>query len=56
MNKSCRTGYSPSGHCGAAHYCGEPYVCCAACTKDCNMRCGWIPKGNRILPEQEEKP
>lgn len=42
MNRTCRTGASPSWHCGAAFYCSAPYDCCAACELDCNMRCGWI--------------
>lgn len=41
-NLQCKTGYSPSGHCGAAYYCDMPYECCAACPEDCNSRCGWI--------------
>lgn len=42
MNENCITGLSPTGHCGAAHYCSEPYTCCAACPEDCNIRCGWL--------------
>ena len=44
MNENCITGLSPTGHCGAAYYCPEPYDCCAACQKkgDCNIRCGWL--------------
>lgn len=42
LNDSCITGASPSGHCGAAQYCGNGYTCCAQCAKNCNMRCGWI--------------
>lgn len=44
LNQSCVTGYSPSGHCGAAYYCSEPYQCCAACPRKCNSRCGWLPE------------
>ena len=44
QNQECGTGYSPSGHCGAAFYCEEPYHCCAACRQNCNMRCGWLPE------------
>ena len=40
----CITGQSGSGICGAAAYCGQPYTCCAQCDKDCNGRCGWIPR------------
>jgi ParB family chromosome partitioning protein len=40
LNNSCKTGMSPSGHCGAAAYCGEPVDCCMNCDKDCNSRCG----------------
>ena len=42
LNNYCKTGQSPSGHCGAAACCNEPYECCAQCPKDCNARCGWI--------------
>ena len=38
----CITGKSSSGFCGAAAYCDEPVQCCAACKKDCNIRCGWL--------------
>lgn len=54
MNKACKAGYSPSGHCGAAFYCGEPYACCAACGRDCNMRCGWLPKQEGKGPKKKE--
>lgn len=42
LNGCCKTGKSPSGHCGAAAYCSEPYACCVQCPKNCNARCGWI--------------
>ena len=42
-NGKCVTGLSPTGHCGAATCCVEPYDCCAACPMDCNIRCGWAP-------------
>lgn len=38
----CITGLSPTGHCGAAHSCDQPYDCCKDCPKSCNGRCGWI--------------
>lgn len=38
----CITGKSSSGFCEAAAYCDEPVQCCAACKKDCNIRCGWL--------------
>lgn len=44
LNGACVTGLSPYGHCGAAAYCPEPYDCCAACQKPCNIRCGWLKK------------
>ena len=47
MNEKCMTGASPTGHCGAAACCEEPYDRCAACPMTCNMRCGWL---------EEEKP
>lgn len=40
LNDSCKTGASPSGHCGAAAYCEEPVDCCMNCGKECNLRCG----------------
>ena len=40
----CVTGLSRYGICGAAQCCNEPYACCIACPKDCNGRCGWLPK------------
>lgn len=42
MNDKCITGLSPTGHCGAASYCSEPYDCCAACPNPCNSCCGWL--------------
>ena len=42
LNGKCITGKSPTGHCGAAAYCSEPYDCCAACPDPCNLRCGWL--------------
>lgn len=42
MNKSCITGFSPTGHCGAAAYCDNPYTCCAQCPDPCNSQCGWL--------------
>ena len=42
MNNDCITGFSPSGHCGGAACCSEPYACCADCPEPCNSRCGWI--------------
>lgn len=42
LNNSCLTGLSPTTHCGAAHYCDQPYDCCQNCSEECNMRCGWI--------------
>ena len=41
LNSECKTGMSPSGHCGAAAYCSEPVDCCLNCDKECNGRCGW---------------
>ena len=45
LNDACSTGLSPSGHCGAAACCAEPYACCADCPDPCNSECGWITKG-----------
>lgn len=41
LNNSCKTGMSPSGHCGAAAVCEEPADCCLNCGKSCSLRCGW---------------
>ena len=55
----CITGKSSSGFCGAAAYCDEPAQCCAACKKDCNIRCGWLEecatshKNEEIIPVAE---
>lgn len=46
LNYSCKTGMSPSGHCGSAAACAEPADCCLNCDKDCNLRCGWAEDGN----------
>ena len=61
LNHACCTGFSPSGHCGAAHYCNKPYSCCSQCNEDCNLRCGFLPKEritvNKVWhPYPAEKP
>lgn len=61
LNHTCCTGFSPSGHCGAAHYCDKPYSCCSQCNEDCNLRCGFLPKEritvNKVWhPYPAEKP
>ena len=43
-DRHCVTGLSKYGTCGSAQCCDEPYECCIACPKDCNGRCGWLPK------------
>ncbi len=42
LNTECRTGRSPSGHCGSAFYCSAPYDCCGQCPEKCNSACGWL--------------
>lgn len=44
LNTACHNKNNPSGHCGAAFYCSEPYSCCASCPEknDCNGVCGYI--------------
>ena len=54
LNSHCKTGKSPSGHCGAAAYCNEPYDCCAQCPNDCNSRCGWISAKEETVPCKTE--
>ena len=61
LNHACWTGFSPSGHCGAANYCNKPYSCCSQCNEDCNLRCGFLPKEritvNKVWhPYPAEKP
>ena len=57
LNEKCKTGQSPSGHCGAAACCGEHYECCAQCPKDCNARCGWISaKEENVCTKPAPKP
>lgn len=57
LNNCCKTGQSPSGHCGAAACCGEHYECCAQCPKDCNARCGWISaKEENVCTKPAPKP
>ena len=57
LNNYCKTGQSPSGHCGAAACCGEHYECCAQCPKDCNARCGWISaKEENVCTKPAPKP
>lgn len=50
----CITGQSGSGLCGGAAYCSEPYTCCAQCSNDCNGRCGWLDKPEKVDPVVEE--
>ncbi|MBU3820030.1 MAG: hypothetical protein H9864_06645, partial [Candidatus Faecalibacterium intestinavium] len=54
LNSHCKTGKSPTGHCGAAAYCNEPYECCAPCPNDCNSRCGWISAKEESTPCKPE--
>lgn len=42
LNQSCKTGMSPTGHCGAAAYCDNDANCCLTCEAPCNSRCGWV--------------
>ena len=42
LNNSCKTGMSPTGHCGAAACCSESVDCCLNCGEDCNSRCGYL--------------
>lgn len=51
MNNACITGLSPSGHCGAAACCSEPYGCCVQCPDPCNSQCGWLDEDR---PGEEE--
>ena len=50
LNDSCCAGISPSGHCGAAAYCGSGCTCCLQCNDtDCNGRCGWIDNAAEVM-------
>ena len=51
--KKCLTGQSKSGICGSAAYCSRQYKCCAECSEDCNIRCGWLEKTGK--PEQARR-
>lgn len=42
LNHSCKTGMSPTGHCGSAAYCDSEANCCLNCDEPCNSQCGWI--------------
>ena len=42
LNNICKTGMSPTGHCGAATCCSEPVDCCLNCGEDCNSKCGYL--------------
>lgn len=50
----CVTGQSKSGFCGAAAYCAELVSCCADCSEDCNIRCGWLTKKEEPLATSQE--
>lgn len=49
--KKCLTGQSKSGICGSAAYCSRQYKCCAECSEDCNIRCGWT---DRKKPDKQD--
>ena len=51
LNHSCKTGMSPSGHCGAAAYCDSEANCCLNCDDPCNSRCGWIEDQEGLADE-----
>lgn len=53
LNDGCITSLSPSGHCGAAYYCENPYDCCLQCDDPCNSQCGW-PDANVSDPDTGE--
>lgn len=50
LNQSCKTGMSPTGHCGAAAFCDANANCCLNCGEVCNSRCGWteVPEPDDI--------
>lgn len=50
--KKCVTGKSKYGFCAC---CGNDGVqCCAACTEDCNSRCGWLEESTEETPAANE--
>lgn len=50
--RGCITGASPYGICSC---CGaEGVKCCAACKKDCNVRCGWYQNEDAEPDERVE--
>lgn len=50
----CITGQSASGLCSGSAYCSEPVRCCAECQLDCNSRCGWLDKPEKVKIVVEE--
>ncbi len=51
--RGCITGASPYGVCSC---CGaEGVECCAACKKDCNVRCGWYQNKDTEPDERVEQ-
>lgn len=50
LNEGCITGMSPTGHCGAAACCDEPFTCCLQCPYPCNSQCGW---SNADVPDSD---
>ena len=56
VQPKCITGQSRYGFCGTAAYCEKPYNCCAQCSEDCNIRCGWLEESCQPAAEaQDEK-
>lgn len=56
VQPKCITGQSRHGFCGTAAYCEKPYNCCAQCSEDCNIRCGWLEESCQPAAEaQDEK-
>lgn len=51
----CITGKSNSGICGAAAYCDTEYNCCAQCSDDCNIRCGWLEDRCQLATETPDE-
>lgn len=51
LNHSCKTGMSPTGHCGSAAYCDSEANCCLNCDDPCNSLCGWIEDAEGLVDE-----
>lgn len=54
IERGCITGFNPNGTCAC---CGNngTVECCAQCTEDCNVRCGWIEEKETCATSHKEE-